>query len=229
LRSSDDPSVRDLGVLVRPHPQNAAQWQGAELDDEAVAIWPHGGEHPDAADSRAGFYDSIHHSVAVVGVNTSAMIDSAIVGRNVMTILDPAFADTQEGTLHFHYLLRENGGFLTIARTLDEHVAQVGEIVRGGHGEADRVRTFVESFVRPRGLDVAVAPVVADEIVDLALHQDAQPHRIDPPQILALRLALTAPTLAATATLVVGSAIERLTGGWLERRRERQRLGTKPA
>src|SRR3712207_6916201 len=47
------------------------------------------------------FYDSLHHAAAVVGVNTTAMIEAAIVGRPVLTVLDDAFALTQRGTLHF--------------------------------------------------------------------------------------------------------------------------------
>ena len=42
-----------------------------------------------------------------LGVNTSAMIEAAILGRPVLSVLAPEFAATQEGTVHFHYLLPE--------------------------------------------------------------------------------------------------------------------------
>ncbi len=77
---------------------------------------------------------------AVVGVNTSVMIEAAVVGRSVLTLLDPAFDATQEGTLHFHYLLRENGGFLELARTFDEHLDQLGRCLAGGEEGQERVR-----------------------------------------------------------------------------------------
>ena len=52
------------------------------------------------------------HSVAVVGVNTSALIESGIVGRPVYTVLADEFAGQQEGTLHFQHLKNVNGGLL---------------------------------------------------------------------------------------------------------------------
>ena len=226
LRAADDPAVRELAVLVRPHPQNAAQWRDVDLGEDG-AVWPRSGQQPDFADSRSGFYDSIHHSAAVVGVNTSAMIDSAIIGKNVFTILDPDFAATQEGTLHFHYLLRENGGFLNIARSLPEHVEQITKAVHGGAAEAERLREFVHSFVRPRGLDVPVAPIVADAIRDLALSGPNPAARVESPTTYAMRAFLTVPTVAATATLVAGIVFDTLTGGALARRRATGRASTK--
>ena len=61
-------------------------------------------------DAVGDFFDSLAYSAAVVGINTSALIESAIAGKNVFTILAPEFRGTQEGTLHFHYLVAEHGG-----------------------------------------------------------------------------------------------------------------------
>jgi hypothetical protein len=212
LRSAPDDSVRELGLLVRPHPQNAAQWDAVDLGDANVAIWPALGAQPDSGEQRTGFYDSIAHSAAVVGVNTSAMIDAAIVGKNVFTVLDAAFADTQEGTLHFHYLLRENGGFLNVAHNFEEHCEQLARALAGGEEESARVREFIESFVRPRGLDRPVAPILADELEGVA----KLPRRLPEPLPLRLRLlraALWAPTVAATAALLAGRIAEQVTLG----------------
>jgi hypothetical protein len=228
LRASDDPAVRDLAVLVRPHPQNAAQWRDVSLGDDG-AVWPRGGQQPDFEESRAGFYDSIFHSVAVVGINTSAMIDSAIVGKNVLTILDPVFSATQEGTLHFRYLLRENGGFLNVARSLSEHVTQVAAAVHGGTAEQERLRAFANSFVRPRGLDAPVAPIVAAAIRELAELGPRTRRRLESPLVYAMRGLLLLPTAAATATMLVGIVLESLTGDRLQRRRSAARERTKTA
>ena len=65
---------------------------------------------PGRRDVARDFYDSIHHCAAVVGINTSALIESAIVGRPVLTILDAEFARPQDGTLHFAHLQRAGGG-----------------------------------------------------------------------------------------------------------------------
>ncbi|HWT92281.1 MAG TPA: hypothetical protein VN238_04745, partial [Solirubrobacteraceae bacterium] len=167
LRASDG-SLKDAGVLVRPHPQNADQWMAADVSDfDNVVIWPRAGEQPVRASSKAGFYDSMHHSAAVVGINTSAQIEAGILGRTVHTVLDPAFKHTQEGTLHFKHLLVEHGGLLFIASDLDELVRNL-ERVQSGELDAGHARRFVESFIRPHGLDREASPIVADAIEELA-------------------------------------------------------------
>ena len=51
--------------------------------------------------------------------------------------------------LHFHYLLEENGGFLRVARSMDEHLEQLDAGLRGG---VDRERMLEFTLlVRPSG------------------------------------------------------------------------------
>ncbi|HSS74915.1 MAG TPA: hypothetical protein VLK53_15250 [Gaiellaceae bacterium] len=99
-------------------------------------------------------------------MNTTAMIEAAILGKSVLTVLVPEFA--QETTLHFHYLLSENGGFLHVASDLDEHVRQLASVLDEDEEGAARRGAFVESFVRPRGLDRPAAPIGAEAIEELA-------------------------------------------------------------
>jgi hypothetical protein len=175
LRSDERPQVAHLGAIVRPHPQNAAQWREADLSDLGnAAVWPRGGAQPDAGDARADFFDSIARSAAVVGINTSALIEAAILGKSVLAPRAEEFAGTQQGTLHWRYLLFENGGFLHVGDTLDEHVDQLAHILENGDEHAERTRRFVAEFVRPRGLDRPAASVLADEIETLA---DLRPSR----------------------------------------------------
>ncbi len=164
IRAADDPRVRSLGLLIRPHPQNAEQWKDVDLSVYPdVSIWPRAGANPVDADARAEYFDSMFHSHAVVGVNTSALIESGIVGRRVYSLVAQEFSGTQEGTLHFQHLKNVEGGLLRLASTLDEHVAQIAPTL-GVMAEGDdlKVRGFVQAFVRPHGLDVvATERVVA--------------------------------------------------------------------
>ena len=106
--------LAEAGILVRPHPRNAKQWADATLDEPQVAVWPKGGETPQDDASRDNYYDSIHHAAAVVGINTTAQIESAILGRPVHTVLDHEFERTQQGTLHFDYLKDDDYGHLIV-------------------------------------------------------------------------------------------------------------------
>ena len=164
LRRSPDRAVRDIPVLVRPHPYNWHAWEHADLSDlGAVQVWPRGPYNTVSEEHRAGFFDSMYHSAAVVGVNTSAMVESAIVGRPVFSLADE-FAGTQDGTLHFHHLLPENGGFLRVAHSLDEHLTQLSAVLRDPEGVATQLHAFVASFIRPHGVERPCTPIVADTL-----------------------------------------------------------------
>lgn len=167
LRAHPDPTLRGLGVLIRPHPQNAAQWQQADLAGLGpVTVHPRGGDDPVDAAAKSLYYDSIHHSAGVVGINTSALIESAIVGRTVYTLALPEVREAQEGTLHFRHLVRAGGGLLEVAHTLDEHGEQLQKGLAAADG--DRNRRFLEEFVRPHGLDTPATPRLVDAIERLA-------------------------------------------------------------
>jgi hypothetical protein len=166
LRASGDEQVRRLGIAIRPHPVGKG-WRHADLARfPEVVIWPPHSEHPVTAGDQDDFFDSIAHSAAVVGINTTAMIEAAVAGRSVLTVLAPEFA--QESTLHFHYLLEENGGFLHVASSLEQHAEQLGRVLSETAEDEERRRRFVESFVRPHGLDRPATPIFADAVEELA-------------------------------------------------------------
>ncbi len=165
LRASADPALRDAAILIRPHPFNCAAWETADFSAFGpVSVWPRNRYTPAAEASRNSLYDSLAYSAAVVGVNTSAMVEAAILGRPVLSILAPDFAATQEGTLHFHYLLPENGGFLRVAASLPEHVAQLSEVMRTPDVTREQTARFVRGFIRPHGLERPCTPILADTL-----------------------------------------------------------------
>jgi hypothetical protein len=192
LRADD--RLRGLGVLIRPHPNDAGEWAKVDLGRyDNVSVWPRGGVHTVTDDARADFFDSLAHSAAVVGINTTAMIEAAIVGKSVLTVLAPEFA--QESTLHFDYLLEEHGGFLHVASSLDDHVGQLADVLDEDAAGAERRRRFVESFVRPHGLDHPATPILADAVEELAalpVERSVRPSRLLLRAPLAVEAALCA-------------------------------------
>jgi hypothetical protein len=165
LRSTSNSHLRKCGILVRPHPGNAIQWRDVDLTRFGdIAVWPRAGQGPLTQPTKADFYDSIYHSAAVIGVNTSALIESAIVGRPVHTLLAPELRDGQQGTLHFSYLVDADEGFLRVADTFEQHTAQLAEVLGSDQHADARNRRFLESFVRPHGLSIAATPLLVDAI-----------------------------------------------------------------
>jgi hypothetical protein len=166
LRASGLAPLASTPVLVRPHPSRMKEWADVDLSSESdVVLW---GRNPVDADARRDYFDSLVHSAAVVGLNTSAFLEGAIAGRPVYATLLPEHHENQEGTIHFHYLLNVNGGLLHTARTVEDHVEQLNSALKVAGSESDRSRRFVEAFIRPRGVEVAATPVLADEVEKLA-------------------------------------------------------------
>jgi hypothetical protein len=150
VRASQDPALKDIGILIRPHPARLADWKNLDMSGyRNLVFW---GAHPVDDEAKDDYFDSMYYSAGVIGVNTSAFIEAAVVGKPVHAVLLPEISrDNQEGTLHFHYLLDVNGGLLYTTRSLDEHVASLGRSLVGEGGGDPRAAQFVDGFVRPFG------------------------------------------------------------------------------
>jgi len=171
FRAADDPAIRECSLLVRPHPALRASWESVDMRDiGGIAL---------SLDASRGadqeLFDSLYHAHAAVGLNTSAMLEAAIVGRPVHTLLIPGFDEGQVGTMHFHYLVEAYGGLATIARDLEEHQRQLAPILRQPPSLSNRSRAFAQQFLRPLGIDRPVAPVLTAELERAA--KDIVTHR----------------------------------------------------
>jgi FkbM family methyltransferase len=180
LRRSSSAVLQGCNVLIRPHPDIPLlgppegghyvrrmarhRWPAAPelsaktarpFDDPAALVLQTDFGVPQ------GLYESIVHSTAVVGLNTTAELEAAIIGRPVFTVVaDDPVVDGQSSTLHFHYLTKEHGGIVSRAATFDEHLAQLDAALTQPIDPAP-MRGFVESFLRPHGIDRPVAPLFA--------------------------------------------------------------------
>jgi hypothetical protein len=163
LRASGDERVAGANVVVRRHPGTveAPAWTGWSPPAERVVVAP-----PVVRDRPQDLFDQLSASDAAVGLNTSAEIEAAIAGKPVLTVKAGELAPGQEGSVHFRYLLAEEGGFVETAETLDEHVAQLARTL-AGDPLAEARRRFLASFVRPLGVDAPAGDALADAIEQL--------------------------------------------------------------
>jgi len=199
VRSSSDPALRGMNIVVRPHPYNCHAWDPDPMADlPGVVVFPRRGYNAIDEENRADFFDSIYHSAAVVGVNTSAMIEAAIVGRPVFSMTAAEFAGTQEGTIHFHHLLPENGGCVRFASTTEEHVRQLSERLLDPEAARAETSRFVASFVRPHGLEQPATPIFVDTIERLAATPAPLPESYAPWAYPLRPVILAASLVAAT-------------------------------
>lgn len=178
LRGAGGP-LGACNVIVRPHPDVPF---GAEDERQAVQWtampqatgWIHRPfEDPLALVLRTtyrtpeAFFECLHHAHAVVALNTSAELEAGIAGRPVFTVLaNDQAADGQAQTLHFNYLLREHGGFVSYAVDLPQHVRQL-QAALAEPPSTRSIEGFVRGFLRPHG-EQPVAPLLARLLVERA-------------------------------------------------------------
>ena len=167
VRSSSDPRLKDIGILIRPHPARLKEWSKVDFSGyRNVVFW---GAHPVDQEAKDDYFESMYYSAAVVGLNTSAFIEASVVGKPVHTVLLPEISTlNQEGTIHFHYLLTVNGGLLRAAHSMEEHVGLLAGSLAGDGGGDDKAARFAEGFVRPFGASVPATPAFADAVERVA-------------------------------------------------------------
>ncbi|BBF91350.1 hypothetical protein [Blastochloris tepida] len=177
IRASGDERLARLGVLVRPHPQNAAIWNAIDLSRFGnVAVYPRAGAIPFAGGARQDFFLSIHHALAVVGINTSAMIESAIVNRPIIAFEDPTFGEGHLGTLHYCELLKHD--FMIRTPDLASNIAVLRRLAGGDREMLERSRAanarFIDYFIRPLGRGRPAAECWAEAVEQVSARAVAE-------------------------------------------------------
>jgi hypothetical protein len=180
LRAAPADVLRGAQILVRPHPSNVEQWRAVDAGAMGVIIHPLGYSGMPMNDAEVEtFRHSMLMSAAVVGVNTTAMIEAAILQRPVLTVRDGNFAHSQAETLHFEHLTMSAGGCVVVAGGLDEHIAQLTQVLANPADALAKNRQFVERFVRPLGIDRPATDALCDAIERVAAQTAAGDARGD--------------------------------------------------
>jgi hypothetical protein len=160
-----DPRLAECAVVLRPHPYNTVGWDALEVEEPGrTVIWPKGGALPDNDEAKAEYFDQLYHAAAIVGINTSALVEASILRKPILTLDDTRFP-AQRGTLHFGYIAydEERGtGVVQAARSWTQHRDHLAAAVQGDSGHVARCDRFVAEFVRPLGREVAAAPAAVD-------------------------------------------------------------------
>jgi len=169
LRRHPNPDVGKTDILVRPHPANAQIYR--ELNEEQVHVWPRDGALPESEESIQDFYNTLHHCVLAVGINTSGMIDAVVADKPCVTIMTERYKPTQLQATHFQHLL--DSDVLEIAKSSEECADVVERLWRGMDSKRAARQRFVRDFVRPRGLHRSAGAVVAQAIELAALGRRA--------------------------------------------------------
>ncbi len=158
------PELNHFGILIRPHPNHSRQWDNVDFEGSEITVYPRWPSfpYPFTDEMKQDYFDSLYYSEAVIGLNTSAMIEAGIVGRPVFSLYSRNFEASQQGTLHFRYLLK--GGLVRMGKDLDEHEFQLVQMLVNGKARQDKNQGFIRDFVRPAGIDIRATPLVVQAI-----------------------------------------------------------------
>ena len=165
LDKADDESLKNIQIVVRPHPSNYKHYQCLK-GVPGIFLIPEKGAVPFGATEAAQlFYDTMYYSICGVGINTSAMIETIIFGKPVIAVIDKKYEKTQSETQHFRHLLAFD--VLELANSNEELLRILKNLVSGNDARAQKRLRFLKSFIRPRGLDIPASDLLAQKAEEI--------------------------------------------------------------
>ena len=158
----DELSKLGIQLLVRPHGANTGQFKNL---NKKIKIFPLKGELPDTLESKESMVNSLRYSNFSIGINTTAMIDSIILGTPCISIVKKEFKFNQIDTPHFNKV-REEGIFIE-AQNYKEIVSNINEFNSNNNDLFEKMNQFVLKFCRPFGTDISAGKKALTEIEKL--------------------------------------------------------------
>lgn len=169
LDQSSDAAMRHVQIIVRPHPANFEAYRSID-GLEGVVVVPRLGEYPDIPGARQLFYDTLKHSACAIGINTSGMIDSALVGTPTVAFMPDIYKNSQAIMEHFQYFLKS--GAVEQAKTIEECLGCIARVLRGEDKTRAGRHAFIRQFIRPRGVEISAGEIAAREIEKMVSKQN---------------------------------------------------------
>lgn len=170
LRASNDPRLRRMSIVIRPHPANVDVFLRLKLD--GVEIWPRGGALPQTADLHHEFRSMLAHATATIGVNTTAMSDSLLADCPCLTPLLQEYDRTQRLANHFKVLADRD--VMAVCQDWRDVERNLTDLLDGVDVTRHRRRGFKAWFARPRGTDRTAGDVMAERIFGMVKPKAAE-------------------------------------------------------
>lgn len=146
IRKNNDRFIKSLQIIIRPHPANAKIYKKIN-QIPGIKIFPKDGTLPASQEDLQVFFDTLYYSVATIGINNSAMIDSVINNKPTIAIILAAYKKTQTEAKHFQDL--KNSKALELAYSLDDVTNLILQIKSGIDKKETFRKKFTQDFIRP--------------------------------------------------------------------------------
>jgi hypothetical protein len=119
----------------------------------------------DLADER-GLFELLSHSSAVVGINTSALLEAALLGKPALLPEDEMIIASQRDLPHFAILTDPAHGLLNLSPNITSHVKALRRVLSGnGRAEIRRTAMFVRRFLGATRSKTKISNKLAESVL----------------------------------------------------------------
>ncbi len=149
LRSHWDPEIATSNLIVRHHPTNPLTTSkiGSAFAKYGVVEDPLAGEPVIDDRTRTHYRTLLTHADAVIGVNTSALLEAAIVGTPAIPLAARKLSATQQAAPHFQMLVE--AGLFQAPRSIYGALDRLSEAIANPLQTQTKLSEFVSSFIDP--------------------------------------------------------------------------------
>jgi hypothetical protein len=164
-----DPSFANWQIVLRPHPSNMSHF--AKLNLKNVIVWPKLNLSqkergvPESKSDIDDFSICCQESVATIGINTSAMIESVILQKPTIAIISNHYSKTQMDSLHFKHLISSK--VLYCIKKADDLKKLIQSLPETEQQMRISREKFIIDFVRPNGIESSAGHHQAKSILSL--------------------------------------------------------------
>lgn len=148
-----------IQIIVRPHPFLSAF---EDFHFASVKVIPPKGEWLNSERAIQLYFDTFHWCDVVFGINTSGLIDAAILDKPALSAKISQYRETQVNTLHFKQLLAND--VIEMVDSFEGLIRVISNILAGRDKHQEQRARFVKEFIRPKGANVSAGEAAATEI-----------------------------------------------------------------
>lgn len=162
----------NIPIVIRPHPTRWTQFTKFDFQNFShVKVVPDGKFESILEKDRKFYFGQIAEASAVIGINTSAFLEAAILKTPCFTIIPenmPEISSGSSGTLHFELLLKVADGILYHSTKWDEHLEKLFAQVYNENAKENfnhRAQMFTSEFIRPNNIALSADKQICDQIM----------------------------------------------------------------
>ena len=160
---SENKDLENSQIVVRCHPAN--NLDSKDLAKSNVIVYPEVAVLPELDEHNELFKTMCEHADAVIGINTTAMVDAIILDKPVFSPEIEKYKFSQIRTEHYKRM--KASGAIHASKELEGLVNLLSDFFKKPKSNSLNRKKFVENYVRPKGMHNVAGHVVAEEVLSL--------------------------------------------------------------